>query len=179
MITRIKTIRIKPILAGLTLALLAAVMLIGLPFGSDTVQANSMWTKCVRDGAAGVLGTAHDRSRGLVDDCVALLKAKKTLQGADGRQLNWSRKVHMNEWEGVTLSGSPLRVTMIELSGYELTDKLTGKIPKQLGDLSELEYLVLSYNELSGEIPPQLGKLSKLEHLTLVSNLLSGGIPPQ
>ena len=179
MTNRIEAIRMRTALSGLALALLGAVALFVSPFGSDTAEADSLWTKCVRDGAAGVLGVAHDNSRGLVADCVALLKAKKTLQGKDGRQLNWSRKVHMNEWEGVTLSGSPLRVTMIELSGYDLTDKLTGKIPKQLGNLSELEYLVLSYNELSGEIPPQLGNLSKLEHLTLVSNFLTGSIPPQ
>ena len=179
MTRRIEAIQMRTVLAGLALALLAAVTLFALPDGVGTAEADSLWTKCVRDGAAGVLGVAHDNSRGLVEDCIALLKAKKALQGKDGRKLNWSRKVHMNRWEGVTLSGSPLRVTKIDLSGYYSTDKLKGKIPKQLGNLSSLTYLFLDSNQLSGSIPGKLGNLSNLGRMNLSGNQLTGKIPNQ
>ncbi|CAM9987115.1 unnamed protein product [Ectocarpus sp. 6 AP-2014] len=55
---------------------------------------------------------------------------------------------------------------------------LTGQIPKELGDLSELKELWLSDNQLTGPIPPALGKLPALQGLYLQGNQLSGPIPP-
>ena len=173
MTNRIEALRMRTVLAGLALALLGAVALFVSPSGAAFADTNQ--EKCANNGA--VEDAANNP--GLVSDCAVLLKAKKKLEGKDGRKLNWSRKVHMNEWEGVTLNGYPLRVTKLELDGRGSSGKLKGKIPKQLGNLSELKYLVLYYNELGGKIPPQLGKLSKLEHLSLHSNNLTDSIPPQ
>ncbi len=57
--------------------------------------------------------------------------------------------------------------------------RLTGPIPKELSDLSDLENLTLAFNQISGSIPPQLGRLSKLKLLTLQNNQLSGTVPPE
>ena len=54
---------------------------------------------------------------------------------------------------------------------------LTGPIPLELGDLTQLERLDLSSNHLSGAIPPQLNGLERLKHLNLSSNQLSGPLP--
>ena len=54
-----------------------------------------------------------------------------------------------------------------------------GAIPPELGDLANLEVLVLSFNTLSGAIPPELGELSNLWSLQLTANALSGAIPPE
>ena len=54
---------------------------------------------------------------------------------------------------------------------------MSGEIPSELGGLSSLEYLYLSYNQLSGEIPPELGALSNLREMYLRNNQLSGCIP--
>ena len=47
-------------------------------------------------------------------------------------------------------------------------------IPPELGKLTNLASLYLSFNELSGAIPPELGKLTYLRGLYLRSNELSG-----
>lgn len=38
-------------------------------------------------------------------------------------------------------------------------NQLTGNIPAELGQLHDLEVLVLFHNDLSGNIPPELGRL--------------------
>ncbi len=56
---------------------------------------------------------------------------------------------------------------------------LTGPIPPELGQLTNLVYLVLSFNELSGPIPSELGQLTNLQSLWLSFNGLSGPIPSE
>ena len=54
---------------------------------------------------------------------------------------------------------------------------LTGSIPAELGNLSNLEELRLDQNDLTGSIPTGLGSLSNLRYLSFSINDLSGGIP--
>ena len=70
---------------------------------------------------------------GLVSDCEALLAAKDTLAGTS--LLNWSERTPIVEWTGVTLAGSPLRVTGLDLSERGLT----GNLPPVLGSLTNLQ----------------------------------------
>ena len=54
---------------------------------------------------------------------------------------------------------------------------MSGEIPAELGNLTNLERLHLKWNQLSGEIPATLGNLANLERLNLGKNQLSGEIP--
>ena len=57
---------------------------------------------------------------------------------------------------------------------------LSGTIPSQLGRLTDLEGLSLSFNRISGTIPSQLGELTNLKSLSLRDNyLISGTLPTQ
>jgi len=76
-------------------------------------------------------------------------------------------------WYGVTCSSG--HVSKIDL----YSNQLSGTIPPELGQLSNLESLSLRANQLSGSIPPELGQLSSLQYLTLSSNQFSGNIPPE
>ena len=57
--------------------------------------------------------------------------------------------------------------------------ELSGKIPLEIGNLTELKKISLESNKLIGVIPREIGALHKLEELTLSSNQLSGSVPPE
>jgi len=50
-------------------------------------------------------------------------------------------------------------------------------IPSCIGNLTNLTFLHLEYNQLSGEIPSEIGNLTNLIWLNIVHNQLSGEIP--
>ncbi|KAL2333940.1 hypothetical protein Fmac_015153 [Flemingia macrophylla] len=100
-------------------------------------------------------------------------------------------------WEGVTCNKS--RVTSLGLSTMGLKGKLsgdiggltelksldlsfnrglTGPLSPQIGDLSKLNILILAGCSFSGNIPDALGNLSELSFLALNSNNFTGKIPP-
>jgi len=54
---------------------------------------------------------------------------------------------------------------------------LSGPIPNEIGELTNLKYLFLYGNHFSGEIPPEIWNLENLSHLYLYDNDLSGPIP--
>ena len=118
-------------------------------------------------------GVVPASDTGLVSDCETLLAAQGRLAG--GASLNWSDNLPLADWEGVTLGGTPVRVT-----GLVLYDRdLRGMIPPELGRLDQLTYLNLAHNQLTGDIPPDLGNLTRLEGLWLHGNELSGTIPTE
>ncbi|CAI9265448.1 unnamed protein product [Lactuca saligna] len=60
---------------------------------------------------------------------------------------------------------------------YLNNNYLTGGIPAQLANLTNLEILYLSYNKMSGIVPAGLAHIPKLTYLYLDHNQLSGRIP--
>ncbi len=123
--------------------------------------------------ATGAAVPDPDNNPGLVSDCEALLASHDTLTGE--ATLNWSVDVPFADWDGITLDGTPQRVTRLSLTRRGLT----GEIPPDLGDLDHLQSFQASSNELTGVIPPALGNLANLKWLILQNNQLSGEIPPE
>ncbi|XP_052726263.1 probable leucine-rich repeat receptor-like serine/threonine-protein kinase At3g14840 isoform X2 [Vigna angularis] len=58
-----------------------------------------------------------------------------------------------------------------------LGNRVTGPIPKELGNITTLKSLVVEFNQLSGELPLELGNLPQLERLLLTSNYFTGNLP--
>ena len=110
---------------------------------------------------------------GLVSDCEALLAARDTL--ADTGSLDWADTAPVAEWEGITVGGTPERVTELYLLGR----KINGEISPELGNLTGLKSLRLVFVLLRGGIPAELGNLSNLRRLTIVGTELSGVIPAE
>ena len=123
-------------------------------------------------GALGLGGEA--RGQDLAGDKQALVALYNATNGENWRYNgNWLSDEPLDEWDGVTVSDG--RVTQLELP----TNRLTGPIPPELGQLSRLQRLLLYNNELTGPIPPELGQLSHLRWLDLYRNGLTGPIPPE
>nr|AMM43084.1 LRR-RLK [Vernicia montana] len=57
-------------------------------------------------------------------------------------------------------------------------NRLTGPIPKELGNISTLANITVEFNKLSGELPQELGNLSRIERMLLTSNNFTGQLPP-
>ena len=144
-------------------------------------------TACATGGAV----TNASSNPGLVSDCEMLLEARDTLVGT-GTSLNWSPNTPITSWDGITVEGTPARVTQLLLWNRGLR----GTIPEQLESLTALKKLDLGTalevcvgdvcrdveeherNQLTGAIPPQLGSLSNLQVLSLWENQFTGTIPP-
>ena len=60
---------------------------------------------------------------------------------------------------------------------YLSSNELTGEIPSEIGNLTNLTYLHLSVNQLTGSIPSEIGNLTNLIQLQLQYNQLTGEIP--
>ena len=124
---------------------------------------------CSADGAVPNAAT----NRGLLSDCEILLAVRDTLAGSG--TLNWSSSIPIANWTGVIVRGTPQRVTWLHLHRRVLT----GRIPPELGGLTGLNQLDLSYNQLTGTIPTALGSLTNLTALNLFVNRLAGPIPAE
>ena len=141
----------------------------------DIVAENSHWRDNVPTCSTGEAVTDPGNNEGLVQDCETLLRIRDTLVGeapsrSSNTVLNWRPYRSIESWTGIMVGGSPPRVTVMIL------EDLGGEIPPELGELTELERLVLS-GQLTGSIPPELGNLVNLEDLILAENKLTGSIP--
>ena len=76
-------------------------------------------------------------------------------------------------------SASPRTATAVSLRCGCWTTGLTGPIPAELGDLTNLQELWLDRNRLTGPIPAALGALTNLQTLRLMDNELTGPIPAE
>ena len=125
-----------------------------------SAQANLAVAAPEHDCRNGVAVTDPDDQPGLAADCAVLLALKSTLAGTAA--LNGSADLPITRWEGVSLTlisiGLHRRVTRLALSGRNLS----GEIPPQLGNLSNLQYLDLSGHRRVGQIPTRLGRLTQL-----------------
>ncbi len=90
------------------------------------------------------------------------------------RQENWLSDISIYFWDGVKVNhdGHVTEVVLVD-------NNLTGPLPPVLGNLAQLEKLLIFGNELTGGIPPEVGKLTNLRELVLAENSLEGPIPPE
>ncbi len=77
-------------------------------------------------------------------------------------------------WYGLTcdINGKLSRIIL-------QNNNLTGSLPPEIGDLTDLTVLDLLTNHITGNISPELGTLDNVTLLDLSANAFSGGIPIQ
>ncbi|XP_068669079.1 leucine-rich repeat receptor protein kinase HPCA1-like [Aristolochia californica] len=106
-------------------------------------------------------------------DAAAIRSLKDTWQNVPPSWLN-SDDPCGDQWDGVACNNS--RITSLRLSTMGLTGSLTGDI----GELSELRSLDLSFNPgLRGSVTPTIGNLQQLTILILAGCSFSGRIPAE
>ena len=85
---------------------------------------------------------------------------------------NWCSDKPITEWYGIFKDDEGLLINL-------QYNNLNGKLPKEIGNLTDAYLVYLLGNQLSGEIPKEIGNLSKLKYLNLNSNNLTGAIPDE
>jgi Leucine-rich repeat (LRR) protein len=105
-------------------------------------------------------------------ECEALVALYNNTNGAGwADSTNWLTTNIPSNWFGVREEYG--HVTELVLS----RNKLSGSVPAELDNLSNLKVLDLCFNNLVGNIPPDLGYLSSISYLDLSANQLTGSIP--
>ena len=116
-----------------------------------------------------------DAAAGVAADRAVLVAFYNATGGANWRDsTNWLSDEPIEDWYGVSTDAAG-RVTTLSFRD----EGLSGGIPSELGDLSNLEELDLDDNKLTGVLPSELGNLSNLSVLALWGNQLTGTIPPE
>lgn len=101
-------------------------------------------------------------------DRTALIALYNTTDGQ-----NWSRPWDLNAdhktWGGISVNSDDC-VDEISLSN----NNLTGEIPPEIGNLTELIWFRAQKNNLTGEIPAEIKNLTLIERIDLSSNNITG-----
>ena len=135
--------------------------------------------------SSGIAVSNPTQNPGLVEDCEHLLNLQDLLSVDQSFEtanflpapLNWSPATPLASWTGVTVEGTPRRVTKLELPDlamYGVLVSLSGSLTSFQG-LTELH---LNDNDLEGSVPSRLGQFANLTHLYLGGNRLTGCVPP-
>lgn len=84
---------------------------------------------------------------------------------------NWCSDKPLSEWYGISVWDRHVKYISLSNNG------LTGELPEELGNLTELESLYLGSNQLAGNLPESMGNLTQLKYVSLAYNNLTGNIP--
>ncbi|XVF02499.1 hypothetical protein REPUB_Repub04eG0180400 [Reevesia pubescens] len=110
---------------------------------------------------------------GINYEVVALMAIKSNLHDPYNVLENWdSNSVDPCSWRMVTCSADGY-VSALGLP----SQSLSGTLSPSIGNLSNLQSVLVQNNAISGPIPATIGKLEKLQTLDLSNNTFSGEIP--
>ena len=126
----------------------------------------------------GVVVPDPDENPGLVEDCRTLLGMRDKLAGF-GETLPWRSDTPIGRWEGVKVSGKPLRVRRLYISDHLIQGGLYGQVPPEIGNLGALRELTIEWTHIHGRIPREIGRLENLESLEVIYTLIGGNIPAE
>ena len=163
---------------GAATGILALIVIFAVVIGASRDDTESIYVAPVETEfevmscSSGVAVTNPDANSELVADCEALLGLRDTIRGT--ATLDWTGSRAMSDWMGVTVSGTPQRVTSLNLADLGLNGVLSGL----LGELTGLTTLDLSGNDLTGMLPSKLALLTNLTNVSIAGTDFEGCAPP-
>ena len=108
-----------------------------------------------------------------ITDWAALVALYEATNGDNwSKNDNWLTDAPLGDWFGIETDANG-RVTKIEFDGNELS----GRLPHELGNLTNLQCLWLGNDNLEGRIPRELGNLTNLEGIVFTACNFIGRIP--
>ncbi|XP_073292938.1 protein NSP-INTERACTING KINASE 1-like isoform X1 [Primulina huaijiensis] len=112
--------------------------------------------------------------KGVNFEVQALMGIKSALRDPHGVLENWDGDaVDPCSWTMVTCSSESLVIGIGAPS-----QNLSGTLSPSIGNLTNLQIILMQNNNITGPIPTELGRLTKLQTLDLSSNYFNGIIPP-
>ncbi|KAL3526662.1 hypothetical protein ACH5RR_011318 [Cinchona calisaya] len=112
--------------------------------------------------------------KGVNFEVQALMAIKAALEDPHGVLDNWDGdSVDPCSWTMITCSAESLVIGLGTPS-----QNLSGTLSPSIGNLTNLQIILLQNNNITGSIPAEIGKLSKLQTLDLSDNHFTGQIPP-
>lgn len=112
-------------------------------------------------------------SKGVNFEVQALMGIKASLLDPHGVLDNWDAdSVDPCSWTMVTCSAESLVIGLGTPS-----QNLSGRLAPSIGNLTNLQIVLLQNNNITGLIPAELGRLQKLQTLDLSDNLFTNEIP--
>jgi len=142
------------------------------------------------------LSVVTDATQQQCDALIAIYNATDGPNWKDGNT-NWNTPTDPCEWYRVGCDENGVKALSMyayNMSGalpqefYELTNlqfvslslnNLSGAIPEEIGNLTRLTHLILNFTSISGELPKEIGNLTNLQTLGLAANQLTGSLPPE
>lgn len=112
--------------------------------------------------------------KGVNFEVQALMGIKSALRDPRGVLENWDGDaVDPCSWTMVTCSSESLVIGIGAPS-----QNLSGTLSPSIGNLTNLQIILMQNNNITGPIPTELGRLAKLQTLDLSNNFFNGIIPP-
>ncbi|KAI4368967.1 hypothetical protein MLD38_017464 [Melastoma candidum] len=141
-------------------------------------SSSSSWDVCFVVVLLGLLGSRVSgllSPKGVNYEVQALISVRGSLVDPSGMMHNWDENsVDPCSWTMITCSPDDGLVI-----GLGPGQNLSGTLSPSIGNLTNLEIVILQKNNISGSLPPEIGRLWKLRTLDLSDNLLMGEIPSE
>ena len=90
------------------------------------------------------------------------------------RKENWLLDRPIGEWDGVQTNDEG-RLVVLRLH----SNNLTGSLPQEIGNWTQVEHVYLQRNNLTGRLPREIGNWGELRCVSFSVNNLTGSLPQE
>ncbi|KAF3794525.1 putative LRR receptor-like serine/threonine-protein kinase [Nymphaea thermarum] len=168
------------------LCCIAALQVIGSKLGKrdwnfsvDPCSGSGGWISPGLDPSVNNVTCDCSDSNGTICHIVSIILKAQNLAGTLPEELSKLKYLRGIDLTRNYINGTiPTSWASLPLVALNLTaNRVSGRIPKELGSMTALEVLEVEANQLEGQLPPELGNLASLRRLVLNSNKFTGEFP--